>query len=76
MTTRDRMQRDPARWFCSGIDEGGMPRVFGRGDTKTEAEANARTGAERYIAGKAGHRVMAPVTDWRFITYAPDPAAA
>ena len=69
------MQRDPARWFCSGLDEAGMPRVFGRGDTKDDAEANARTGAVDYIRQKAGHRTMAPVTDWHFISYEPDPSA-
>lgn len=69
------MQRDPKRWFCLGIDEHGMPRVFGRGDTEAEAAANAREGAEGYITEKAAIRVMAPVSDWTFITYAPDPPA-
>jgi hypothetical protein len=70
------MHRDPALWFCSGIDEHDTPRMFGLGDTEVEAEANAREAAEGYIAEKAAFRVMAPVTDWRFISYAPDPPPA
>jgi hypothetical protein len=42
--------RDPALWFCSGIDEHDTPRVFGLGDTKAEAEANARETAEAYTS--------------------------
>src|SRR5215831_18455362 len=37
------MQRDPKRWFCSAT-ETGIPRVYGRGDTRAEAEANVRSG--------------------------------
>jgi hypothetical protein len=67
------MNRDPARWFCSGIDGTGMPRIYGRGDSRGEAEANAKEGAEGYIRQKAAFRVMAPVDDWHFIAYEPDP---
>ena len=65
--------RDPALWFCSGIDEHDTPRVYGLGDTEAEAEANAQGAAEDYISEEAAFRVMAPVADWTFITYAPDP---
>jgi hypothetical protein len=57
------MHRDPAQWFCSGIDPDGMPRVFGLGDTEDEARENARTAAAEYPRWGA----------WRFPTYAPDP---
>jgi hypothetical protein len=68
------MRRDPTLWFCSGLDENGMPRVYGLGDTQDEAEANARLSADGYFAEKAEFRVRAPLSDWRFISYAPDPA--
>ena len=69
------MHRDPTLWFCSGIDDHDTPRVFGLGDTKAEAEANGQGEAEGYIAEKAAYQVMAPVTTWTFISYAPDPTA-
>jgi hypothetical protein len=66
-------QRDPSRWFCSGVDEAGVPCVFGRGDTEATARENARTGAARYVTGKGGFRIMAPISEWQFITYPPTP---
>jgi hypothetical protein len=66
------MQRDPERWFCSGVDEDGIPRVYGRRSTEAEARANALAGAKGYISEMAKTRVRAPVTAWQFTTYAPD----
>src|SRR5215468_10701191 len=49
------MQRDPKRWFCSATDEEtGIPRVYGRGDTRAEAEANVRSGV------RLGPKAMSP----------------
>ena len=37
------MQRDPKCWFCSATDEEtGIPRVYGRGDTRAEARRPLR----------------------------------
>jgi hypothetical protein len=37
------MQRDPKCWFCSATDEeAGIPRVYGRGDTRAEARRPLR----------------------------------
>ena len=67
------LDRDPRKWFCCGCDQNGVPRVCGTGDTPAEAEREAKTAALRYIAdtAQATHRALAPVSSWRFTTYAP-----
>lgn|SRR6516165_12212366 len=53
------MQRDPKRWFCSATDEEtGIPRVYGRGDTRAEAEANVRSGV------RLGPKAMSACPDY------------
>ena len=68
------MYRDPAQWFCSGVDPDGMPHVFGKGATQAEAFEDAHTAAADYRAEKSSYRVMGPLSAWRFPTYAPQPA--
>jgi hypothetical protein len=64
------MRRDPARWFCSGLDASGVPRIFGRGDTEKEASDNAHAAADLYIRAKNGIRTM-PIAEWRFVVSEP-----
>jgi hypothetical protein len=47
--------RDPALWFCSGIDEHDTPRVYGLGDTEAEAEANAQGEPQRITSARRRH---------------------
>jgi hypothetical protein len=64
-----KIYRDPKRWFCSAqdVERAHMPRVWGRGDTREQAESNARKGAEAY-AIECGRFLM----QWEFVTFAPD----
>jgi predicted RNase H-like HicB family nuclease len=65
-------ERDAGRWFCIGYDEGGVPRVWARGDSEVEVEQRAREAAESYRAEKATYRVTAPISEWCFVVYAPE----
>jgi hypothetical protein len=44
--------RDPQLWFCSAIDENGIPRLWAKGDTEEEARKSAELAVTRYRNSK------------------------
>jgi aspartyl-tRNA synthetase len=66
------LPRDKARWFCAASDEDYIPRVHAHGDSEQEARQRAEQAAAKYRDAKAEYRVMAPLAEWTFKTYAPE----
>ena len=64
--------RDPARWFCSAIDENGIPRLWAKGDNESEAKNRAELAVTEERERKQAYREMAPRSEWTFVTYPPD----
>jgi hypothetical protein len=61
----------PNKWFCSGYCPRGCPRVFGRGDTREEAEANAQLGAVRRDHQYRDIHTDVGLKRWTFVTFPP-----
>jgi hypothetical protein len=64
--------RDPTRWFCSAIDENGIPRLWAKGDSDQEARKRAELAVTDYRDEKQSYREMVPRSEWTFVTYPPD----
>jgi hypothetical protein len=61
----------PIKWFCSGYCPRGIPRVFGRGDTREEAETNARLGAVQRDHQYRDIHTDVGLRRWTFVTFPP-----
>jgi hypothetical protein len=64
--------RDPTQWFCSAIDENGIPRLWAKGATEEEARKRAELAVTSERERKQSYRQMAPRSEWTFVTYPPD----
>src|SRR6516225_600437 len=60
--------RDPTRWFCSAIDENGIPRLWAKGDSDQEARKRAELAVTDYRDEKQSYREMVPRSEWTFVT--------
>jgi hypothetical protein len=64
--------RDPSQWFCSAIDENGIPRLWAKGASEEEARKLAELAVTGERERKQSYRRMVPRSEWTFVTYPPD----
>ena len=68
--------RDPAQWFCSAIDENGIPRLWAKGASEEEVRKRAELAVTGERERKQSYRRVASRSEWTFVTYPPDEDAA